>query len=501
MSLWCARWFWPSTARILSPAELRALIDSILRGDRTLSLEHLRRRLDETSTVATNQRLFHWPLEFPDVFESTGSGSAGGFDVVIGNPPWEMLRREEGGTDTTHRRDVVRFIRESGLYPSCDRGHVNLYQPFLERSLRLARRGGRIGLVLPWGLATDDGAAPLRKQLLDTTAVDTLVGFDNSRGLFPIHRGLRFMVVASTRGGQTERLRGHFGVTTAEALDRLPDRDDPLDRSAAQSVVITRGQLHRIGGSAVRWPDLRRASDLGFLEHMYSTFPAVGSHESWKARFGRELNATEARSRFTSEGLPVLEGKHIRRFHTAGASQHRISRREALRLLRDGRFNLPRLGYRDVSGVANSRSLIASVIPAGVLTTHTVLCLRTNIADEPRHFLCGVFNSFVLNAVVRLLMGGHLTTGLVEGLPVPAWTASPRQRSIALLAETIAQRGDEPETCASLEAQVARLYDLDEGMFAAVVDGFPLVPVDERKAALAAFGRLGRAGARRSVKN
>src|ERR1051325_2671405 len=98
-----------------------------------------------------------------------------------------MLRRDSFGAEG--RKPLVQFIRESGLYPSCDRGHVNLYQPFLERALALTRSGGRVGLVLPWGLAVDEGAAPLRSRLLDRTAIDTLVGLDNAEALFPIHRG------------------------------------------------------------------------------------------------------------------------------------------------------------------------------------------------------------------------------------------------------------------------------------------------------------------------
>src|SRR5256885_7368536 len=64
---------------------------------------------------------------------------------------FRSLRRDSGPDRPGGDRRLIRFIRESGLYPSCDRGHVNLYQPFLERALVLARNGGRVGLVLPWG--------------------------------------------------------------------------------------------------------------------------------------------------------------------------------------------------------------------------------------------------------------------------------------------------------------------------------------------------------------
>ena len=174
--LWCARWFWPTgrSSRPPSPSELGAALDAILRRDRTLSTERITGWLDEARTAARDHDFFHWPLEFPDVFYGDAGGRAdrSGFDAVSGNPPWEMLRREAGragslGREEKSRAGTREFLRESGLYPSCDRGHLNLYQPFLERALSIARPGGRVGLVLPWGLASDEGAQSLRARLFD----------------------------------------------------------------------------------------------------------------------------------------------------------------------------------------------------------------------------------------------------------------------------------------------------------------------------------------------
>jgi hypothetical protein len=152
--------------------------------------------------------------------------------------------------------------------------------------------------------------------------------------------------------------------------------------------------------------------------------------------------------------------------------------------------------------VGNRVTLIAAMLPAGVVTTHTLFCLRPALALPVQHYLCGVMNSYVLNAVVRMLMGGHLTTSLVEDLPVPAWTGSPGQREIARIAARLAgwpatpgrndrrrdkERLDRRRSVARLQATVARLYGLDAARYRHVLDGFPLVPADERAEALAAF--------------
>jgi hypothetical protein len=148
------------------------------------------------------------------------------------------------------------------------------------------------------------------------------------------------------------------------------------------------------------------------------------------------------------------------------------------------------VAYRDVSSVTNRLSLIAAVVPAGVVTTHTLLCLRTPLPRVHQHFLCALFNSYVLNAIVRMLMGGHVTTSLVESLPVPRWTGDDTQRRIAVIAHRLARNAPTPELHAELQASIARLYALDGQTFRAVLETFPLIARQERDRAFQVFTTL-----------
>jgi hypothetical protein len=168
--------------------------------------------LAAAEAVALRQRFLHWPLAFPEVF------AAGGFDAVIGNPPWDMVRGDSGsGEARAERRRQARhdttFFRESGVYVVESQAHVNRYQLFVERALQLVRPGGRIGLVLPSGIASDAGAAPLRRHLFDRAAVDSITGMDNRGGIFPIHRSVRL------------RARDRH-VRSADRSHRVPLRGD-----------------------------------------------------------------------------------------------------------------------------------------------------------------------------------------------------------------------------------------------------------------------------------
>ncbi len=468
MHLWCTRWLWPDSSPVPSASELTSAIDSIVRERDTIGGPHLARWCDAASAVATERALFHWPVEFADAFyDASGHPRPdAGFDAVIGNPPWEMVRRDTGSSRSGQGRDpLVRFIRESGLFPLCRTGHVNLYQPFVDRALQLLSPRGRVGLVLPWGFAVDDGAAALREAVINTGALDTIVGFDNAKGLFPIHRGLRFVVAVCRppRDNPTPAItRARFGVTTAEEADAIPERGTP-EASAELPLQLDRDTLVRLGGPTRRLLDLRRPDDLDWIARI-RVHPALGS--GWGVSFGRELNASDDRHLFAPRinnrsGLLVAEGKHIGpfTFDRSGPAMV-IDVKAAARRLADCRYRRPRLAYRDVSGVGNTHALVATIIPEGVVTTHTLFCLRTPLPLDLQHFLCGLFNSAVFDRLVRLEMGSHVTTTLVENLPVPPWTGSPVQREIAALAAGLLDHWT-PGLLDRLNEIVLTMYQLD----------------------------------------
>src|SRR6201999_2615015 len=96
-----------------------------------------------------------------------------------------------------------------------------------------------------------------------------------------------------------------------------------------------------------------------------------------------------------------------------GVASSDASRRLGVRHLRR------RLAYRDVASATNRQTLIAAVLPERSVSTHTVFCLKEALPLSAQHFLCGLFNTFVANYLVRLRVTTHVTTGIIERLPVP----------------------------------------------------------------------------------
>ncbi len=179
------------------------------------------------NALAEQLRFFHWRLEFPQVFDR------GGFDVVLGNPPWERfsVSEEEHWADDQYisdapkkaervkrieeyrrssdpakvRRvrqfyDAVRwadvqgkFIRENDRFALTAVGDMNSYAIFAEASRRLIRNTGRCGLLLPGGMVTDDTTKRFFGDLVRTGTLVSILGYENEGMIFPaVHHAFKF---------------------------------------------------------------------------------------------------------------------------------------------------------------------------------------------------------------------------------------------------------------------------------------------------------------------
>jgi hypothetical protein len=528
---WCAGWFRP--AGVLSPGVYADVVGSLLDQRAALTERHRDALVAESGDLAQRYRFFHWPLEFPEIFfdEAGRCRPDGGFDAVIGNPPWDVLRADTGNRQTRDhaRRDRdarLRFFRDAGIYQSQGRGHPNRYQLFLERALQLTRSGGRVGLILPSGLATDQGSSSLRRTLLDSVDVDRLIGFDNRRSIFPIHRDVKFLLLTGTKGSRTDRLTCAFGRSDAEWLDQLPDApaDDP---PAARPIVLSRTLLETWDRDHLAFPLLPRSIDLEILAHASERVLRLGDATGWGATFGRELNATddkehfvarhgntprkhgdtetrhantearrgntESRRRQTNGGqlLTVVEGKHVEPFRLLkDASTVGILRSSAAALLDPDRtFGRRRLAYRDVASSTNRLTLIAAILPADTVSTHTLFCLKTRLSDSSQYCLLALLNSLVANYLVRLQVTTHVTTALMARLPVPRPAGDDWQfRALATLARSLEKTGiSDNHSYARMNAIVADLYQLSAAQYEHVLGTFPLLPESLRVACSDAY--------------
>jgi hypothetical protein len=457
---WCAAALWPGPPP--SPGVVREWIAAATGSPTTLPGAQLRLSLARAREVAATHSAFHWELAFPEVFfDASGQlGPSAGFDAVIGNPPWALLPASAG-------------------YHHQTSGRLNSYQLFLDRALQLARPGGRVGLILPSGIATDHGSAALRRRLFDRTSIDTWIGFDNRRRIFPIHRSVRFVVMATTNAGATDTLRFRCGLTTLDELDR--EEHAPL--------ALSRSRIEAWSPDGLTIPEITSAAALGILTAVSDRVPTLAGAKGWNARFGRELNATEDRPHFLPLGSrrslrPIVEGKQVSPFQIdLSRSTHGVTTKTAMRA---------RIAYRDVASATNKLTLIAAMLPANAVSTHTVFCLKSDLDERAQWCLLGLLNSLAANYLVRLNVTTHVTASLMSRLPVPRPSVhSPAFGRLVALARSLASTGIDNNAgdYAELNTIAARLYGLSTEQYSVVLDSFPLLPQTLREACLADYIR------------
>jgi hypothetical protein len=184
----------------------------------------------EIEALALHYRFFHFHLEFPEVFDK------GGFDCILGNPPWEKVQAEEteffkpynlviaNEEDSKKRKEQIEFLSienpglykqwinwkvsidglskfciYSGLYQKSGTGNVNLYKIFLDRSLQSTTITGRIGLIVQSGLFTDELSKDFFVELMSNKNLIYVNDFVNKHKLFGIHPQMRFSLVTASR--------------------------------------------------------------------------------------------------------------------------------------------------------------------------------------------------------------------------------------------------------------------------------------------------------------
>jgi len=113
--------------------------------------------LDEEEMYRIN--VFDWEKAFPRIVPW------GGFDAVIGNPPYDVLEKDRGKSSWPH--DALRdYIPKRKDYQPALGGKLNLFRFFLIHSLNLTKEYGRFGMIIPLALLADISCSNSRKFLM-----------------------------------------------------------------------------------------------------------------------------------------------------------------------------------------------------------------------------------------------------------------------------------------------------------------------------------------------
>lgn len=330
-------------------------------------------RLETARAHCRQARVLHWPLVFPLVF------ARGGFDCVLGNPPWERIKlQEEEFFATRHpavaaaknkaergqriqwlaqgmlarhlypellhneqqglleQRLYEEFISErraaeaaslfahlnadeGGRYPLTGVGDVNTYALFAETISQIVSKDGRAGFIVPTGIATDDSTKAYFADIAQSSRLVSLYDFENREGLFPaVDSRVKFCLLTL---GKAEESRFAFFMTRTNQL---------LDEN--RSFTLSPHDFQLINPNTRTCPIFRSHMDAELTRKIYSQVPVLireatdkePESNPWGIRFSTMFHMSNDSHLFADydggEHLPLYEAKMIHQFDHRWAS-------------------------------------------------------------------------------------------------------------------------------------------------------------------------------------
>lgn len=439
--------------------------------------------------VAEDHGCFHWHLAFPTVFavpptghvpDNQATGWSGGFDLVLGNPPWDALSPDAKEFFATYRRDVrfkspeeqerligslledsaisaawahhrrdlygqVHFFKSSGAYMlfapgNLGKGDFNVYRMFAELAMRLVRPGGFAAQVVPENWYNGSNAMAIRRELFEGFELTRLLAFENNREVWfkGIDSRSKFAIYAARKGGSTQAVDCNFVIRSPEALTT----------ALANPLRVPVSVVKEFSPEALSFMEFDSQREIDIVTRMYARWPKLGDGSAGQPcrHYMAEIHMGNDRPLFSEDpsGIPLYEGRMIDQFdHRAKAyvsgrgreavwdelpfgspgkairPQWYIPERDVPRKL-DGRHHRYRIGFCDVTSPTNERSLVAALIPQGCLCGDKVPTITFPAGFEWAYMVwLAVSNSFVMDYIVRMKVALKMSYTLMDSLPFP----------------------------------------------------------------------------------
>jgi len=426
----------------------------------------------------------HMPALFPEVFLRPNPG----FDVLIGNPPWEELMVEEPkfwlrvrpgllalkpaemkseiGRLRDERPDMVAELDElsevvgkvrqtmlKGPYPGLGTGDIDLYQAFAWRFLQLLRHGAQLGIVVPRSLLGAAGPRLWREAMFVAGDMQAVTLINNRKWIFPIHPQYSIALVTFRK---CDPQSGHIEVCG-------PFHDE-------KSFLAGRDQLGRVEVSALKvmtgsTVPLIATPQAAEVLNVIRKAPRLDERRpGWDFRPVREFDATNDRSTFDAGNcgtVPVLGGAGFELWNSGTGEVYaygdqsaieaalQVKRRRQVKLKSSAFHGLPqvwadnletlpmrhpRIAFRDITRSTDTRTMIAALLPPVVaLTNKAPYLYRREGTVLAEAYLLGVLSSIPLDWYARKYVELGMNLHILNGLPIP--TLSPESPVAARVVE------------------------------------------------------------------
>lgn len=386
----------------------------------------------------------------------------GGFELVVGNPPWEKIKltrhefMQAQGADRHYgseyskinkkhyhqeKRNITDYAQQlNDRYSLMGSGEPDLYMAFLQLFSRLIKPGGQISVLVPAGLIRSQGTGLLRKYLFENGRSLSFTVMENREKYFSIDTRFKFLAMSFIRSEKVNSQKRNPIL-----LHHVISSNENIVQTG--TTRIGRGTLMKIRPD-LSIPEVRSRSEWRIFRSMASNGVDWSSKDSnWYPEIVREVDMTRERAHFLqkhrSDALPVVEGRMVQ-LHRFGAKAYEsgTGRRAIWSKMPMGdskivpqfwikksslganileRCQSQRAGFCDIAGQTNERSMTAALIPAGVVCGNKVpTIIFPNDRSENRLLLwIGIVNTIPFDWLIRRVLTTTVNYFLLLSLPFP----------------------------------------------------------------------------------
>ncbi len=485
---WCASFVWRKTKQG-PPAITEDLFREFLRQpDEVPSIVTM-----EVRRLADRYRFFHFHLAFPDVFHARDGGAEeddvtgwpGGFDVVLGNPPWDHTELKEkewfaerapeiasaagakrkkliatleeedpelfdAFLDAKREADGLSHIaRHSGRFPLCGRGRINTYAIFAEGNRQIVAPQGRMGIIVPTGIATDATTQYFFQDLMDSDALISLYDFENREKIFPAVDSRMKFCLLTVAGAAYEH---DTGAEFAFFLHSARELDDDERRFA-----LSKDDIALLNPNTRTCPVFRTRRDwrLSLELHKTGTHLIREAEESgnpWGVETSRMFNMSDDAASFVTLEDLTAEGAHLgidgvwrtddtewvrlyeakmlwffdhRWTENDHSAEHLVETKHNMSAARLREWTQDKWGahwflsWREITNATNERTVITAILPWAAVGHTAHLIMPQDDPARSAALLSANLNSTAVDYAARQKLGGtHLTHTALRQLPV-----------------------------------------------------------------------------------
>lgn len=398
------------------------------------------------------------------------------YDVVVTNPPWELLkpdRREMAHLSDSEAIAYKRWLKERclklhELYPEAKGLRhwggwgTNLARCGWALSIRNCKPSGILGIVLPGTIFADQTSQPVRQKAFEKGQLCSVATFPAEARLF--ERVDQPVVLATFRMNKEPSLKADM-----EVFNR--------DKSVASSHKFASGsEEHKARGYTIPVTFGFNSGDILPLFDGLPTFKSLEGEGSQQLWAGRELDETRVAQKLCESGTNLfVKGRHITR--------HTPSKDTEFSVLPEFVPEKPsirchRVVWRDVARSSQARRMIVGIIPPNWVAGNSLHVAFFRDDDVCRlKALYAILSSYVFEFQVRTrLSTGHMSLGVVREGRLPDLTPSLVDKLATVTSKVISDKTQHAE----YEVTVAKSYGLSREIFAEIIDAFPKLDSNER---------------------